>query len=648
VVTNNFGCTASSTVTVTEAAQLSPQVSGDLNICPGQTTQLDAGAGFDTYLWTGGNGGTTRFFVALGPGSYSVSVTLGNCFGTTTVQVVENTPPAPIISGGLQICPVNGQTTLTTTQPFVGYEWITPVVGAPVVLTSSLVVTQTGDYTVRVTDAEGCIGIATVTVTAFPPPQPQITGSLSFCPNGQTTLASSLPFASYQWSTGSTSQSIQVNTEGSVTLTVTDGNGCTGSTTVSVVQDDNLRPNLVTVGGDTRLCPGETVIIDAGTGFDTYTWSNGLTGQTITVADTGTYQVTVGLLGNCTGTGNIRIERAEVPNPVISGRTTACLPDSILLTVSGRPTDSYVWEPGSVVGDTFVAKFSVTYTVTATSADGCTSTATYSVVLTPTPDLGLVVLNDSRCPSESGTLTVLGTEPGVSYTLIRGNRPLGSPIAGTGGDLDFTIPDSLLSDSLDRFSIRAQSTSNPDCGGLLILQPEIVTNPLPDPSFTVTPTPVIATQPALLSGLAQRNATYQWFVEGQRIQTDTLPRLTYTFALPGKYDVVLVVETECIDSLRQTIQVVSPPIEVPNVFTPNGDGANDVFKITGLLEPQKFECHVYDRWGVQVWQTTDYQQGWDGKSANANVPDGVYYYTLRITLYDGTPYLKTSSLTLVR
>jgi gliding motility-associated-like protein len=66
---------------------------------------------------------------------------------------------------------------------------------------------------------------------------------------------------------------------------------------------------------------------------------------------------------------------------------------------------------------------------------------------------------------------------------------------------------------------------------------------------------------------------------------------------------------------------------VPNVFTPNGDGSNDLYRISGknIIE---FNCTIFDRWGLQMYYWDDIRNGWDGTNANKMVPDGTYFYII--------------------
>ncbi|HEX2899056.1 MAG TPA: gliding motility-associated C-terminal domain-containing protein, partial [Bacteroidia bacterium] len=76
--------------------------------------------------------------------------------------------------------------------------------------------------------------------------------------------------------------------------------------------------------------------------------------------------------------------------------------------------------------------------------------------------------------------------------------------------------------------------------------------------------------------------------------------------------------------------VVVPDLFIPNVFSPNGDGVNDMFNVQ-YTGDQPFTCQVFDRWGVRLWETQNKTHGWDGKNAKGeDVTDGVYFYLAKV------------------
>lgn len=70
-----------------------------------------------------------------------------------------------------------------------------------------------------------------------------------------------------------------------------------------------------------------------------------------------------------------------------------------------------------------------------------------------------------------------------------------------------------------------------------------------------------------------------------------------------------------------------PGITIPNVFTPNGDSVNDVFKVSAY-NIAEFRCTIFDRWGLQMFYWDDISKGWDGKVNGKEVPDGNYFYII--------------------
>jgi gliding motility-associated-like protein len=88
-------------------------------------------------------------------------------------------------------------------------------------------------------------------------------------------------------------------------------------------------------------------------------------------------------------------------------------------------------------------------------------------------------------------------------------------------------------------------------------------------------------------------------------------------------------------------------IFVPNAFTPNNDGVNDILYVYGTTIAT-LEMRIYNQWGQQVFETKDKGRGWDGTMSGRKQPVGVYTYALRATLQDGTTIQKRGTITIVR
>lgn len=88
-----------------------------------------------------------------------------------------------------------------------------------------------------------------------------------------------------------------------------------------------------------------------------------------------------------------------------------------------------------------------------------------------------------------------------------------------------------------------------------------------------------------------------------------------------------------------SIVISESKLEVPNAFTPNGDGVNDVFRVKeGYKSIVSFKAMVFDRWGKKLYEWTDPAGGWDGRSAGHAVPDGGYYLNIQARGADGKHY----------
>lgn len=222
-VTNSTGCSAATSATVTVGSTPTPTISGASSICSGASTVLNAGTGYSTYHWST-NAATQTISVST-TGTYSVTVTNATgCSGTAskTVTVVAN--PTPTISGLTAICS-GSSTVLNAGTGFSTYHWSTNAA------TQTITVTAAGAYGVTVTNATGCSGIASATVTVGTTPTPTISGASAICAGTSSVLNSGTGFNTYHWSTNATTQSITVSTAGSYIVTVSNASGCTGSAT---------------------------------------------------------------------------------------------------------------------------------------------------------------------------------------------------------------------------------------------------------------------------------------------------------------------------------------------------------------------------------------------------------------------------------
>ena len=329
---NATGCSNSDNVTISVtggALNASPTATPGI-ICAGETVQLDAaasgGSGTYSYSWTSVPAGFTSA-LAKPTASPSVNITyyvaVNDGFSTVNRQVavtVNSLPAKPAIttSGPTTFC-TGGNVTLTSSAGTT-YLWST---GAT---TQSINVTTSGSYTVWIINASGCQSPASdpviVTVNT-PPAAPTITasGPVTFCAGGSVTLTSSSA-TTYLWSTGATTQSINVTTPGSYTVRVTNASGCQSPASTATVVTVNPLPG-VNAGSDVSIANGTSTTLNGtvtGTGPFTYSWTPASLLVNATVED----PVTVNLTSNTTFTFTATITATGCSNS-----------DNVTISVSG-------------------------------------------------------------------------------------------------------------------------------------------------------------------------------------------------------------------------------------------------------------------------------------------------------------------------
>ncbi len=373
-VTDGSGCGSSTSATVVEPQQITPVISvapGDTaTFCQGDSVTLISDQAFGN-TWNYNNAMTQSITVTTA-GTYTVTYNDGTgCVMSTSapVTVIVNPLPTPIITGTLGICP-GGSTTLDAGQGYTSYRWSTGE------LTRTITVDQASVYQVNVINANGCEGIALAHTFFSTPPSPTITGNLSFCPGGNTVLDAGNGYASYLWSTGALTQTDSLFTAATVSVFVTDGNGCSGSTSVTTSIFTPPTPNIT---GELDFCLGETTPLDAGAGYSGYLWSNGETTRVANIGVAGGHSVTVTDGNGCTGIDVVSVTQNTPPTPVISGSFSFCGGSSTTLD-AGPGYNTYLWSTGEIAQQITVLD-TTTYSVTVTDMNGCVGTASATTTI---------------------------------------------------------------------------------------------------------------------------------------------------------------------------------------------------------------------------------------------------------------------------
>jgi gliding motility-associated-like protein len=389
-VTDANGCKTSASKTITEDV-INSNITGTGNVCQGKTTTLGVANSFSNYIWS--NGASTPT-ITVGTGNYIVTVTNSNgCTAVLNGQIKQFNQPIVTITGNASYC-AGSVNTISASPIFNTYLWST---GAN---TQNINVSGTATYSVTITDFNGCTATANKNITENPNPKPTISGSTSICAGSSTTLDAGAGFIAYLWSNNATTKSININQIGNYAVTVTDSNGCKGTTSQNITQNANL---VFSIAGSPSFCEGKSTTLDAGSGFTTYLWDNGATTQSINANQAKTYSVTVSN-GSCTGSATITISKNTVVPFTLTGKTDFCEGASTTFSTS-EPFSNYLWSNNDL-NQSITINQSGNYSVTVTDANGCTATQSITAKV-----------NQNPTPSISGTKTIcLGDSTLLSVT----------------------------------------------------------------------------------------------------------------------------------------------------------------------------------------------------------------------------------------
>ncbi len=415
---------------------------GATSFCYGDSVRLQATLGFVTYAWS--NGDSTPSIVVHDSASYAVTVTDTNgCSVTsdsTLVEVLSLPHPTLTVSGDTNLC--SGESvTLLVPGTFHYYHWST---GEE---TSNIVASDSGAYWVEVEAYTGCVGYSdTVVLNVHQRPVASIAGPGSVCADAESRYSvESQPGLRYHWElsgdgfirTGADSSELTVkwNSSGSgqVRVIVTDtASGCTSGDTLNVTVGSGLVPRIVS-SRPPRICPGDTLTLDAGPGYRSYQWTTGDTTRRISVANSGSYSVTVEDSTGCGGTSDpFVVEEATPPTPVIfvaDGSTTLCPGDSVTLDAGG-PYRHYTWSNGASVRRITV-RSAGEFTVTVEDSSGCVGTSDpLSVSVYAVDSVRIDGPNSACLASTSAYRAAAPAGSGYQWTV----SPSGTILSGQGTD----------------------------------------------------------------------------------------------------------------------------------------------------------------------------------------------------------------------
>ncbi len=427
--------------------------------------------------------------------------------------------------------------------------------------------------------------------------------------------------------------------EGNETIKLIIQTSACGYDTININIQDYTQLNAIAYG-DTVVCGGSVpikVIAQNGIAPYQYTWSNALPATANVIATpTGTTMYYISVKDACQNIVNDSVfVEINCTFADAGPDTTICLGGTATLTASGGPF--FLWSTGDTtavinVNPTITTSYIVTVTDVFSDSD------TVTVFVNPLPIIVATSNPATICPGESSQLLATGAQ-----TYQWTSNPVDNSLNG-----QQALDNPLVTPSTTTIYTVVGKDSNTCVNSATIA---VNTSPLPSPHIFASPNPVSIFSPIV--HLFDGNSTSTtWYWDLGDGTTSTQDNFYHTFSDQdtGRYLVTLIVSNVhgCIDSTQEWV-IVRPDgtYYVPNSFTPNGDGKNDVFKVYGM-GTQDFEIYIYDRWGKLVYTSKDMNEGWNGKLNDKELPDGIYNYVVIQKDVMGIRHTKPGSVTLIR
>lgn len=407
-VTNVFGCVDIDTVTIYTYSEPTIQISNDTVICQSDCISLTASGGYQ-YSWSSGQTTNTIEVCPEVTTTYYVTVTNdNNCSSIDSVTVTVINLPDISLNSDTTIC-LNNCVELTASGGNT-YLWST----GQTTNTIEVCPEETTKYFVNVFVESGCLSKDSITINVLPIPTTIVSNDTTVCPNSCVTLTAE-GGNSYLWSTGETTNSIEVCPSVPTTfyITVFHENGCS---ILDSIQINHFRYTNAYAGEDQTICPGDEATLLA-TGGYSYLWNTGLEYNSIKVSptETTTYFVTVTTENACPATDTVIVNVLIPPLANAGLDTIICADECVLLTASGGI--EYIWNNGSESAENEVCpNETASYFVTVFDEFGCSSVDSVNIFTYPGPNIQIT--NDtSICITSCITLSASG---GIAYSWSSG------------------------------------------------------------------------------------------------------------------------------------------------------------------------------------------------------------------------------------
>jgi len=414
----------------------------------------------------------------------------------------------------------------------------------------TLLVSTPGTYSVNVSNSCGVPLNASVVIQPAPLGNFSAGSDVSSCRDIPVILQASDGYLDYSWTNSADgsivhSQTVRITPGASIqyiaAAKTTLGCGVKSPVSITITQ-----PMPVHLGNDTSLCTGDSILLDAGAGFQGYSWNNGATGETIHASQVGAYVVKALSPNGCYASDTLQIVQLySVPVVSLNPLKWLC-EDSSRILDAGKGYSSYVWQDGSAAS-TLQVSTKGAYWVHVTDNNGCTGGDTVAITaIFPNP-VGFLVADTVICNGYPG---IIAAKPGFSVYNWSSGETTNAITVRQAGDLTLTV------------------TDGHGCSGIQDI--------------------AIGTRQCLLG------------------------------------------------------------IYFPSAFTPDGNGANDIYRPYVLGNMLRYHLQIFNRWGELVFATDDYSRGWNGSFKGNMQPGGTFVWMCQYQFSGEAVKMEKGTLLMVR
>ncbi|MDP4268026.1 MAG: PKD domain-containing protein, partial [Bacteroidota bacterium] len=665
-VTDSNTCSKSKNIILSQPDSLSLIPNATDVSCYGENTgniKLKVTGGTLQYNYSWSNSRTDTAIYKLPAGKYRVTVTdKNNC--TITDQITISEPPPLDANFNKKDVTCYGEKTgyinaiaQGGTPPYI-YLWSNNIQSQNIEYLSE------GTYTVTITDKKGCHINKSLTISEPDSIIAQFTSGNLKCngdKNGWIQIVKVIGGVGnyrYKWNTNvkDTLNIIDSLSEGTYTVTITDKNNC------NVINSEFITaplPLKLKISGDTLICPNSTSKLFAagsgGTKFSgneeyIYRWNNipqSISYQAVVVSKDTSYNVFIEDSNGChssTQTIRISIYKQINLNLILSSvQDTFCIGTPVTinaLATEGNGKYSYKWSNGSIFQSITVSPSVKTiYKVTVT--DNCTQPVDIADTINvyPKTNISLTADNASGCPP-------LDVNFNTNNKNINSYQwDFGDPQSGAENYAGTSSPSHLYYNS-GVYNVSVTYTDNNGCKFLYPANSLVNVYPKPTADFKTDPS-VIDMSNSVVNFIDLSNEAIKWSwnfgdsIFDPKNNTSRLENPVHEYKKAGVYNVKLAVKNyyDCYDTIVKTLFLKEKyKFYVPNTFTPNEDGTNDLFMPVGnLIFNGNFELYIFNRWGQEIYSTFDVSKPWNGKyhGTGEMVQDGVYVWLLILHNIEG-------------